>query len=59
MFDDLTEKTESCGNCWWSSGRQPEGDSHTIYCAYYKLRQGVYMWCSKWVDRWTRQKEIK
>lgn len=55
MYDDLAEKTQSCDNCWWSSGRATL-KNELVHCCLHKLDQGPYMWCEKWRERFTREK---
>ncbi len=56
MYEDLAEKTQSCDNCWWSSGRAVTSRDELIHCCLHKLDQGPYMWCEKWRERFTREK---
>ena len=55
MFDDLSEKTQSCSNCWWS-GKQITLEG-LLQCLYHKIDQAPYMWCEQWIDKFTRTKE--
>ena len=57
MYEDLIEISESCNNCWWSSGRKT--DNGVIYCSLHKNNQGLHMWCSSWIDRVKRTKVLE